>query len=107
MQPNQMRKTLETAMQDKAPKAYLQLKGLKQLDQYLDGLTGRTLESIAEAKAQAGASKATRESPEYQADGRTRMQDLNSKFRVIEEQAIKQAVDEIEGLKTTEFSPEN
>lgn len=104
MTPNQLGQIAETALKERAPMVYREMKENGTLAQYVRKLSGQTLERIGATKMEAMAKVSVPDSQGYVADSWTRVQTLNSEYAVIEETAIAQMVEEIEGLQTTELA---
>jgi len=92
-------------MKDRAPKAYKRLQSNKTLEMTLDNLLAEYVETKDVLKSEAVSQTRTQGSPEYKADPMAATQHLTQAFAMAEETALKQAVERIDALETTESSP--
>lgn len=87
---NEMRRTLDLALKDRAPKAYRQMKNRGQLATYLDSLSSEAMESVSVAT-----SKAASELPGLpkSSDPMRNVQVMNMARKTAEEVALAQALE--------------
>lgn len=99
MTPSQLKTTLALALQNSNPSLHSRLTAQNRLDEYLQPITGRALESIEEARNLAIESSVTAGKPGFVADPMERQQTLNSQFKAAEEVALQQAIEEVQALE--------
>lgn len=99
MTPNQLRQTLERALQDSNPSLYSTLKAENRLDEVLQPIIGRMVESLEDARSLAIEAATTQGNPGFVADPTLRTQTLNSQFKAAEEVALQQALEELDALE--------
>ena len=95
MTPAQIRKTLETAMKDKQPALYAQMKS--------DGTLAETLNRLAANVEQAAAETHEELANDRQfqsiSDPLLKVQEANSRLKAAQEVALQQSIEEIESLE--------
>lgn len=99
MTPNQLRTTLERALKDSNPSLYSTLKAENRLDEVLQPIIGRMVESLEDARSLAIEAATTQGKPGFVADPMLRTQTLNSQFKAAEEVALQQAIEELHALE--------
>lgn len=99
MTPNQIKTTLALVLQDSNPTLHSRLTAQNRLDEYLQPITGRALESIEEARNLAIEASVTMGNPGFVADPMERVKALNSQFKAAEEVALQQAIEEVQALE--------
>jgi hypothetical protein len=86
-------------MQDKAPAQYAQMKAQGSLETYLESLQAAYSEAVDDGR------NAAQNEP-LPSDPMQKVQQLNSRYNVVESEALNQAIESIEAL-TTAFGPES
>ena len=102
MTPGQARKMFEQAMKDVAPKEHRNMRQGRKLDWFLNRLTKEFSETREFLQAQAVEQVSPIGAPEYKEDPMELVQEINSRFKMAEDTAITQAIEQIEALRTTE-----
>jgi len=112
MNDSQLRNLLLQAMQEYAPKETAQMKARGQLSEYLDSLTGETLEAINGPTQEAILGLVTQGSETFEPNPLKRTQEINMATNSATEIALAQAMETIRALNpesatTTASNPES
>ena len=100
MTPNQIKTTLALALQNSNPSLHSRLTAQNRLDEYLQPIIGRLMETLEDARSLAIEAATTQGKPGFVADPTLRTQTLNSQFKAAEEVALQQALEELDALET-------
>ena len=99
MTPNQIKTTLALVLQNSNPSLHSRLTAQNRLDEYLQPIIGRAMESVEEASNLAIEASVVMGKPGFVADPMARVQTLNSQFKAAEEVALQQAIEEVQALE--------
>ncbi len=103
-----LRQVMQRAISERAPKAYQQLLSSGELETTLDGLMAQYEESVDAAQGMAQDRLSRQDSKQYEPDPVKRSQLFASQKLVAQENALSQAIEQIDALSpTTDTSPES